>query len=284
MSALAGNSSVAADTPPAAPTLREAVRLWAKIGLMSFGGPAGQIALMHKELVEERRWIGERRFLHALNYCMLLPGPEAQQLAIYVGWLLHRTIGGLAAGILFVLPGALVMLALSTLYMFYREVPLIDALFLGVKAAVLAVVVEAVVRIGRRALKNQVMIAIALIAFVGIYMLNIPFPLIVLLAGLGGWIGNRVAPAKFSGAAHGNGGLPDFKGAVDLMFERGELDHTRPGRWHAARMLAIWLPIWLGPVVLIWALTGSSRVWTQLGGFFSLMAVVTFGGAYAVLA
>ena len=284
MSALAGNSSVAADTPPAAPTLREAVRLWAKIGLMSFGGPAGQFALMHRELVEERRWIGERRFLHALNYCMLLPGPEAQQLAIYVGWLLHRTIGGLAAGILFVLPGALVMLALSTLYMFYREVPLIDALFFGVKAAVLAVVVEAVVRIGRRALKNQVMIAIALIAFVGIYMLNIPFPLIVLLAGLGGWIGNRVAPAKFSGAAHGNGGLPDFKGAVDLMFERGELDHTRPGRWHAARMLAIWLPIWLGPVVLTGALTGLSSVWTQLGGFFSLMAVVTFGGAYAVLA
>ena len=284
MSALAGNSSVAADTPPAAPTLREAVRLWAKIGLMSFGGPAGQIALMHRELVEERRWIGERRFLHALNYCMLLPGPEAQQLAIYVGWLLHRTIGGLAAGILFVLPGALVMLALSTLYMFYREVPLIDALFLGVKAAVLAVVVEAVVRIGRRALKNQVMIAIALIAFVGIYMLNIPFPLIVLLAGLGGWIGNRIAPAKFSGALHGNGELPDFKGAVDLMFERGELDHTRPTRWHAARMLAIWLPIWLGPVVLTWALTGLSSVWTQLGGFFSLMAVVTFGGAYAVLA
>ena len=284
MSALAGNSSVAADTPPAAPTLREAVRLWAKIGLMSFGGPAGQIALMHKELVEERRWIGERRFLHALNYCMLLPGPEAQQLAIYVGWLLHRTIGGLAAGILFVLPGALVMLALSTLYMFYREVPLIDALFLGVKAAVLAVVVEAVVRIGRRALKNQVMIAIALTAFVGIYVLNVPFPLIILFAGLVGWIGNKLAPEMFAGAAHGNGRLPDFKGAVDLMFERGELDHTRPTRWHAPRMLAIWLPIWLGPVGFIWALTGSSSVWTQLGGFFSLMAVVTFGGAYAVLA
>jgi chromate transporter len=285
MSALAGNRGAAeADSLPAIPTFREAVRLWAKIGLMSFGGPAGQIALMHRELVEERRWIGERRFLHALNYCMLLPGPEAQQLAIYIGWLLHRTIGGLAAGILFVVPGALVMLLLSASYMLYREVPLVDALFFGVKAAVLAVVVEAVVRIGRRALKNRVMIAIALIAFVGIYALNIPFPLIILLAGLSGWIGNRIAPDQFSGASHGNGGLPDCKGAVDLMFERGELDHLRPTRWHAARMLAIWLPIWLGPVALLWLMTGSASVWTQLGGFFSLMAIVTFGGAYAVLA
>ncbi|TIU32496.1 MAG: chromate transporter, partial [Mesorhizobium sp.] len=143
--------------PPAAPTFAEATKVWAKIGLLSFGGPAGQIALMHKELVEERRWIGERRFLHALNYCMLLPGPEAQQLAIYIGWLLHRTAGGLVAGILFVVPGALVMLALSSLYVLYGDMPLVAALFFGVKAAVLAIVIEAVIRIGRRALKNRVM-------------------------------------------------------------------------------------------------------------------------------
>jgi chromate transporter len=269
---------------PAVPTFSEATRLWARIGLLSFGGPAGQIALMHKELVEDRRWIGEQRFLHALNYCMLLPGPEAQQLAIYIGWLLHKTIGGLVAGILFVVPGALVMLALSVFYALYGDAPLVYALFFGVKAAVLAVVVEAVIRIGRRALKNRVMVAIALCAFLGIYGFNVPFPLIILLAGLAGWVGNRVAPALFSGTAHGKGDAPDIKGAVDLMFERGDLDHTRPTKWHAPRTIAIWLPIWLGPVLLIWALTGSSSVWTQVGGFFSLMAVVTFGGAYAVLA
>ena len=152
----------------------DAFRVWAKIGLLSFGGPAGQIALMHKELVEERRWIGEQRFLHALNYCMLLPGPEAQQLAIYIGWLMHRTLGGLVAGMLFVLPGALVMLGLSILYVLYREAPLVDALFFGVKAAVLAVVVEAVLRIGRRALKNRAMVAIAAAAFIGIYVFRVP--------------------------------------------------------------------------------------------------------------
>lgn len=281
MSALtAGDSPLAA---PTTPTFRQAAKLWARIGLLSFGGPAGQIALMHKELVEERRWIGEQRFLHALNYCMLLPGPEAQQLAIYIGWLLHRTAGGLVAGILFVLPGALVMLGLSIFYVLYNDAPVIEALFFGIKAAVLAVVVEAVIRIGKRALKNRVMVAIAVVAFLAIYVVRLPFPLIILLAGLTGWIGNRLAPTRFSGAAHGKGNLPDIRGAVDLMFERGELAHTRPTKWHAPRTIAIWLPIWLGPVVLILALTGPASVWTQLGGFFSLMAVVTFGGAYAAL-
>ncbi|WP_322417711.1 chromate efflux transporter [Mesorhizobium huakuii] len=269
---------------PAVPTFAEAVKLWAKIGLLSFGGPAGQIALMHRELVEERRWIGEQRFLHALNYCMLLPGPEAQQLAIYIGWLLHRTIGGLVAGILFVLPGALVMLILSSLYVLYGDMPLVEALFLGVKAAVLAIVIEAVIRIGRRALKNPAMVSIAVAAFIAIYALNVPFPLIILLAGLTGWLGNRLAPGLFSGSAHGKGDGPDAKGAVDLMFERGELTHVKPTRWHAPRTVAIWLPIWLGPVLLIWWFTGSASVWTEIGRFFSLMAVVTFGGAYAVLA
>ncbi|HQS49879.1 MAG TPA: chromate transporter, partial [Xanthobacteraceae bacterium] len=214
---------------PAPPTFAEATRVWARIGLLSFGGPAGQIALMHKELVEERRWIGEQRFLHALNYCMLLPGPEAQQLATYIGWLMHRTAGGLVAGILFVLPGAFVMLGLSILYVLYREVPLIDAVFFGVKAAVLAVVVEAVLRIGRRALKNRVMIAIAVAAFIGIFVFRIPFPLIILIAGLVGWIGSRRAPQIFAAGGHGSkGAVPELKGVVDLMFERGELTHAEP--------------------------------------------------------
>lgn len=269
---------------PAVPTFAEATRVWAKVGLLSFGGPAGQIALMHKELVEERRWIGEQRFLHALNYCMLLPGPEAQQLAVYIGWLMHRTVGGLVAGILFVLPGALVMLGLSILYVLYRHVPLIDAVFFGVKAAVLAVVVEAVLRIGRRALKNRVMIGIAIAAFIGIYVFRVPFPLIILAAGIVGWTGSRFAPGLFSGGGHGGKSAPDFKGVIDRMFERGELAHADPSLARAARVVAVWLPLWLGPVLLLYLLTGSASVWTQIGAFFSTMAVVTFGGAYAVLA
>ncbi|MBZ9769719.1 chromate efflux transporter [Mesorhizobium sp. CA6] len=284
MTALAKNDAAPLVDVPTVPSFREATRLWAKIGLLSFGGPAGQIALMHKELVEERRWIGEERFLHALNYCMLLPGPEAQQLAVYIGWLLHRTAGGLVAGSLFVLPGALVMLGLSSFYMIYNDTPVVEALFFGVKAAVLAVVVEAVIRIGKRALKNRAMIVIAVAAFLAIYVARVPFPLIVLAAGLIGWIGNRFAPRLFSGSAHGKGSVADIKGVVDLMFERGELGHTVPTRWHAARTIAIWLPLWLGPVALVALLAGPGSVWTQVGGFFSLMAVVTFGGAYAVLA
>ncbi|TPI78448.1 chromate efflux transporter [Mesorhizobium sp. B2-8-9] len=284
MTVLAKNDAAPLVDVPTVPSFREATRLWAKIGLLSFGGPAGQIALMHKELVEERRWIGEERFLHALNYCMLLPGPEAQQLAVYIGWLLHRTAGGLVAGSLFVLPGALVMLGLSSFYMIYNDAPVVEALFFGVKAAVLAVVVEAVIRIGKRALKNRAMIVIAVAAFLAIYVARVPFPLIVLAAGLIGWIGNRFAPRLFSGSAHGKGSVADIKGVVDLMFERGELGHTVPTRWHAARTIAIWLPLWLGPVALVALLAGPGSVWTQIGGFFSLMAVVTFGGAYAVLA
>ncbi|PBC10966.1 chromate transporter [Mesorhizobium sp. WSM3859] len=285
MTVLAKDGAARPAEAPAMPSFREATRLWARIGLLSFGGPAGQIALMHKELVQERRWIGEERFLHALNYCMLLPGPEAQQLAVYIGWLLHRTAGGLVAGTLFVLPGALVMLCLSSFYMLYNDTPVVEALFFGVKAAVLAVVVEAVIRIGKRALKNRAMVAIAVAAFLAIYIAKLPFPLIVLAAGLIGWIGSRFAPGLFSGSAHGKGGASiDRIGVVDLMFERGELAHTVPTRWHATRTVAIWLPLWLGPVALIALLAGPGSVWAQIGGFFSLMAVVTFGGAYAVLA
>lgn len=275
----------AASAAPATPSLAEATRVWLKIGLLSFGGPAGQIALMHKELVDERRWIGERRFLHALNYCMLLPGPEAQQLATYIGWLMHRTIGGLIAGLLFILPGALVMWGLSLLYVLYRQVPLVDAIFFGVKAAVLAIVVEAGLRISKRALKNRAMVAIAIAAFLALFLLKAPFPLVILCAGLVGWLGNRWAPALFGGGGHaGKDGAPEFKGVVDLMFERGELSHAEPSAGKALKVLALWLPLWLGPVVLLWALLGSGNVFTQIGAFFSAMAVVTFGGAYAVLA
>lgn len=270
---------------PSAPTLPEATKVWAKIGLLSFGGPAGQIALMHKELVEDRRWIGEQRFMHALNYCMLLPGPEAQQLATYIGWLMHGTKGGVIAGMLFVLPGALVMFGLSSLYVLYRHVPLIDAAFLGVKAAVLAVVIEALLRIARRALKNRAMIAIAAAAFVGIYVFRVPFPLIILVAGMVGLVGGQRAPDLFQTGGHsGEKNAPEAKGIIDLMFERGELNHTAPSSGNAARVLATWLPIWLAPVFLFWLLTGPDSVWTHLGSFFSTMAVVTFGGAYAVLA
>ncbi|WP_332682358.1 chromate efflux transporter [Bosea sp. (in: a-proteobacteria)] len=270
---------------PEAPSLGEATRVWLKIGLLSFGGPAGQIALMHKELVEERRWIGERRFLHALNYCMLLPGPEAQQLAIYVGWLMHRTLGGLIAGLLFILPGALVMLGLSLLYVLYRSVPVVDAVFFGVKAAVLAVVIEAGLRISRRALKNRAMVAIAVAAFIALFLFKLPFPLVILCAGLVGWLGSRYAPAQFDAGGHaGKEGAPEFRSTVDLMFERGELEHARPSTARALRTLALWLPLWLGPVVLLWLLAGADNVFTKIGAFFSAMAVVTFGGAYAVLA
>ena len=273
-----------ATTPLRLPTLGAAARVWAKIGLLSFGGPAGQIALMHKELVEDRRWIGEQRFLHALNYCMLLPGPEAQQLAVYIGWLLHRTLGGLIAGLLFILPGALVMLGLSVLYVFYREVPAVDGLLFGVKAAVLAVVAEAGIRISRRALKNRTMALVALAAFVAIFLFGVPFPAIVLAAGLLGWIGHHLRPDQFIAA--GPAGADDVheEALIDAALARGEMDHIHPHWRKALATLAVWVPLWLGPLAVLAVTTGTTSVWTQIGSFFSLMAVVTFGGAYAVLA
>jgi len=266
--------------PPALPGFWEAARVWARIGCLSFGGPAGQIALMHRVLVEERGWIGERRFLHALNYCMLLPGPEAQQLAIYVGWLMHRTAGGLVAGLLFVLPGAAVMLALSVAYVLYGGAPVVAGLFLGVKCAVLAIVVEAVLRVGRRALRTPAALAIAAAAFVGLFVLNLPFPLVILLAGLLGW----VAPGLTGGGAVGGEAEDQAPGLVDLVIARGEAPHLTPSRGAALRVIAVWLPIWLAPAVGLYLLFGEASVWTRIAGFFSTMGVVTFGGAYAVLA
>ena len=214
------------DSSVAEVPFRDAVMVWLKIGLLSFGGPAGQIAMMHRVLVDEKKWIGEARYLHALNYCMLLPGPEAQQLATYVGWLLHRTLGGLVAGILFILPGALVMLMLSIVYALYSDLPLISALFFGIKAAVLAIVVEAVLRIGRRALGNQAMYAIATLAFIAIFFFSVPFPLIVFAAALIGFLGTRVDPDHFVViVGHGR---PDAVAVADASLESGRLDHTRP--------------------------------------------------------
>lgn len=267
-------------TAPAMPTFWEAARVWARIGCLSFGGPAGQIALMHKMLVEERGWIGERRFLHALNYCMLLPGPEAQQLATYVGWLMHRTAGGLVAGIFFVLPGAAVMLALSIAYVLYGQAPVVAALFLGVKSAVLAVVIEAVLRIGRRALKTPAAIAIAVAAFVGLFVLGAPFPLVILAAGLLGWFAPGLMGPKAAGEAE-----PDERpGLVDLLIAGGGASHIAPSRGKALRVLTVWLPVWLGPLAVLYLMFGEASVWTKIAGLFSTMGAVTFGGAYAVLA
>ena len=258
----------------------EATRVWLRVALLSFGGPAGQIAVMHRILVEEKKWISESRFMHALNYCMLLPGPEAQQLATYIGWLLHRTAGGLVAGTLFVLPGVVAILILSILYAGFKELTLVQAIFFGIKAAVLAIVVEAVIRIGNRALKNGAMVALAAAAFVAIFFLDVPFPLVIIGAGLIGYIGGRVDPERFAVIqGHAAGAAP----AVDTLLE-GDLEHARPSLARAAKVLAIWLPLWLGPLAMIVWMLGPGNVFSEIGVFFSKMAVVTFGGAYAVLA
>ncbi|HEY9549373.1 MAG TPA: chromate efflux transporter [Kiloniellaceae bacterium] len=257
----------------------EAFGVWLRIGLLSFGGPAGQIALMHRILVEEKRWISEARFLHALNYCMLLPGPEAQQLAVYVGWLLHRTAGGLVAGVLFVLPGAAVILLLSVLYAGFRDLTVVQALFFGIKAAVLAVVVEAVIRIGRRALKNRALYAIAAVAFIAIFFLEAPFPLIVVSAAVAGFVGGRLRPDLFI-LQSGHGGAADD----DDLLNAAAFAHTRPSLPRALAVTAICLVLWIGPLAALWTTLGAAHVFTQEGVFFSKMAVVTFGGAYAVLA
>tara|TARA_R100000365_G_scaffold2557_1_gene8031 strand:+ start:10276 stop:11643 length:1368 start_codon:yes stop_codon:yes gene_type:complete len=266
------------------PTLATATRIWARIGLLSFGGPAGQIALMHRILVEEQRWLGEKRFLHALNYCMLLPGPEAMQLAVYIGWLMHRTLGGIIAGVLFVLPGVVAIMALSWIYALYGNVGPVEALFFGLKAAVLAIVVQAVIRIGSRALKNGTMAAIAVASFVAIFGFAIPFPLIILVAGLIGFLGARAGlPAFHGGGGHGKVGKVQIEDADTLLGEESP-DHTQVNRGWALQISAVFLLLWLVPVAVLFAVFGPANVFAQIAGFFSVMAVVTFGGAYAVLA
>jgi len=264
-------------------TLGEATRVWAKIGWLSFGGPAGQIALMHRELVERRRWISDERFLHALSYCMLLPGPEAQQLAIYIGWLMHRTLGGVIAGVLFVIPGMLVIGALSFLYATFQHLPALAAVFFGLKAAILAVVVEAVLRVGRRALKNRAMICIAGAAFIGIYFFKVHFPAIVLVAGIVGVIGRRIAPLGFPMPATSTM-LAKGDYLIDQQMARGELPHTAHSLGHSVLVAAVCLTLWVAPILFVAVLFGRDSIFTQQGVFFGEAAVVTFGGAYAVLA
>lgn len=269
--------------PPPLPGWRETFRVWLRIGLLGFGGPAGQIALMHRELVEQRRWIGEARFLNALNYCMLLPGPEAQQLAVYIGWLLRRTLGGVLAGLLFVLPGALVLALLSFVYVRWGELGWVAAMFLGLKAAVIALVAEALLRIGRRALKTALQRWLAAAAFLAIFAFAVPFPLIVLGAALCGLALARWVPAALP--AEGVAAAAAARGyLVDERIEAGLCAHTQPSPWRALAHALGWGALWLAPVFAVSAWLGSGHVLAQQGWFFSQAAVVTFGGAYAVLA
>jgi chromate transporter len=254
----------------------EAFKVWLRVALLSFGGPAGQIAVMHRIVVEERRWISEARFLHALNYCHLLPGPEAQQLAIYIGWLMHKTRGGLAAGVLFVVPGVIALMALSWIYVIWRSVSFVAGLFFGLKAAVLAVVIEAVLRVGRRALKSQGAVVVAAAAFVALFFFAVPFPIVVLMAAIIGFAADRMGYAMGGHAAH-------RKRDDDLLGEQIP-DHAQPSLARAIKVLAIWLPLWLGPVVLLLLFLGPDDIFSRLSVFFSEVAVVSFGGAYAVLA
>lgn len=259
----------------------EAFRVWFRVASLSFGGPAGQIAVMHRILVEEKKWISEGRFLHALNYCMLLPGPEAQQLATYVGWLMHRTAGGLMAGGLFILPGIIAIMGLSYIYAAFGNVSFVEALFFGLKAAVLAIVVEAVVRVGKRALKNRIMIALAAAAFVAIFFFAVPFPIIIIAAGLIGYAGARSRRPEFAPAGHGHGGS---NAAIDSMLGEAVPEHVRPNTARAIRVGALWLALWLVPVIALLVTLGQANAFSQIALFFSKMSLVTFGGAYAVLA
>ena len=268
--------------PPPSVSFIEALKFWLKLGFISFGGPAGQIAIMHQELVEKRHWISERRFLHALNYCMVLPGPEAQQLATYIGWLMHGTKGGIAAGMLFVLPSLFILVVLSWLYMAYGSTPAVAGVLYGIKPAVTAIVVFAAYRIGSRALKNRVLWAMAAAAFIAIFAFNVPFPAIVLAAGLMGYIGSRVAPDTFKpGGGHS---------AADKHFGAALIDDDTPTPPHATfmwkkfyRLVAIGLVIWVGALGTLLALLGWQDTLTQMGWFFTKAALLTFGGAYAVL-
>jgi chromate transporter len=272
------------DAPTHGVPFREAVGTWAKVAVLSFGGPAGQIATMHRILVEEKKWIGETRFLHALNYCMLLPGPEAQQLAVYIGWLLHKTRGGLVAGTLFVLPGFVCIMVMSWIYAALGNVGVVQGLFFGLKAAVLAIVLDAVVRIGKRALKNDIMIALAAASFIAIFFFAVPFPMIILTAGLMGLCGGHFGVAAFlGGGGHGKIGGQQVADADSALGEEIPA-HTRPAARWSVKIAGVFFVLWLGPVLVLLATLGGGNVFSQIAVFFSKMAVVTFGGAYAVLA
>ncbi|HEX5310297.1 chromate efflux transporter [Aquabacterium sp.] len=260
----------------------QAFAFWLKLGFISFGGPAGQIAIMHTELVERRKWISEKRFLHALNYCMVLPGPEAQQLATYIGWLMHRTWGGIVAGGLFVLPSLFILIFLSWLYIAFGEVPAVAGLFYGIKPAVAAIVVQAAHRIGTRALKNNWLWSIAAASFVAIFALNVPFPAIVAAAAAIGYLGGRLAPEKFK-AGGGHGAAKHSYGPALIDDDTPTPEHAR-FRWsRLARVVAIGVLLWLVPMGLLSGGLGWAHPLTQMGWFFTKAALLTFGGAYAVL-
>jgi chromate transporter len=268
-------------------SLAEAFRFWLKLGFISFGGPAGQVAIMYRELVERRRWLSEDRFLHALNYCMLLPGPEAQQLATYIGWLMHKTWGGLVAGVLFVLPSVFFLLGLSYIYAAYGHVPAIAAVLSGFKPVVVAIVVEAVLKIGGRALKRRAHFAISALAFVGIYFFAVPFPLIVLSAGVAGLAGARFWPEVFTAAPPKKViGKAGERAPLPLVIddEAPPAAHTLPSRSRAARIVAVGLLLWALPFLLLVTWRGAGSVHAEEYRFFTKAALVTFGGAYAVLA
>lgn len=267
---------------PAPISFWQAFLFWLKLGFISFGGPAGQIAIMHQELVERRRWISEKRFLHALNYCMVLPGPEAQQLATYIGWLMHRTWGGIVAGVLFVLPSLFILIALSWVYLAYGDVNWVAGLFYGIKPAVTAIVVHATHRIGSRALKNNMMWVIATAAFVAIFALNVPFPYIVIAAALIGYLGGRYLPAHFNSN--------DGHSSTGKSFGTALLDDNTPIPTHAIfrwsrffMILATGIALWIMPILALWAVWGWEHTFTQMAWFFTKAALLTFGGAYAVL-
>tara|TARA_B100000953_G_scaffold200050_1_gene164866 strand:- start:206 stop:1612 length:1407 start_codon:yes stop_codon:yes gene_type:complete len=265
-------------------SFREAVKVWTRVAALSFGGPAGQIAVMHRILVEEKRWVGENRFLHALNYCMLLPGPEAMQLATYIGWLLHGVRGGLVAGCLFVLPGFIAILALSILYASFQDLSWVQAVFFGIKAAVLAIVIEALLRIGKRALKTWPMYAIAAAAFVAIFAFKVPFPLIIAAAALVGFLGGRFDPARFLVIKGHDVSDEDGAETTDALIHAGSPQNARPSWGGLIRTALTWLGLWAAPILALIAIVGPDHVFTELAIFFSKLAVVTFGGAYAVLA
>jgi chromate transporter len=268
-------------SPPAQVSFKQALLYWLKLGLISFGGPAGQIAIMHHDLVEKKRWISEKRFLHALNYCMLLPGPEAQQLATYIGWLMHRTWGGIFAGVLFVLPAFFILTGLAWVYMAYGTVPAVAGVFYGIKPAVVAIVLFAAYRIGVRTLKNKMLWSIAALAFIAIFLLKLPFPLIVLVAGVIGHIGGRLAPQVFVTGIHA---------AADQYYGKALIDDDTPPPEHALfswkklwRIALTGLGIWLAAMLVLIGTYGWSATYSQMGWFFTKAALMTFGGAYAVL-
>src|SRR5437764_4840194 len=263
-------------------SLSEAFRVWLRVAALSFGGPAGQIAVMHRIIVDEKKWVGESRFLHALSYCMLLPGPEAHQLAIYIGWLMHRWPGAIVAGGLFVVPGIISIMALSYIYAAFGSVPAVAAFFFGLKAAVLAIVLQAVHRVGSRALKSRAMLLLAGLTFICIFFLGVPFPLIVLAAGIIGFVGARSGSSAFQVGEHSPGGKAE--GTAESLLGEELPEHARPTVARALRVSAIWLSLWLVPVIAIISALGTDHTFSEIGAFFSKMAVVTFGGAYAVLA